>query len=327
MDAEIICSYEQTGQVKKLISRVKNRFPKVNIIALEKGATSVELINAGMAKASNSYLCLLRPHLSGENEWLASMAETYRKVPSSGVVGPTADIFHNQQQPAPVQPGQFPQDNHLARLRDGLRQRRIEAPILEGDCVFFSREFATAIGPLDDQFRTQSYAVRDLCCRSIAAGYRNYIAIDVQLNSKLDKAGGSRKHRLENQASDRLSFLSKWQSIGSNASKAAVAFDLLSQFEEKLQAGDLNGAMELYRRQSVLIAKHETLWVRIGFLLQRFGQNEALSYLIAHAPSNLKNPEAKVLEAYYHVGTKNHEIARANAKILRQYETLNAPDA
>ena len=324
-DAEIICSYAQTGQLKKLISRAKNRFPKVNSIALEIGATEVELLNAGMAKASGSYLCLLRPHLTGDNGWLASMAETYQRVPSPGVVGPIADIFRNQQQPSPILRDQLSQTHHLAKLRDGWRQRRIEVSILEGDCVFFSREFATAIGALDDQFKTQGYAVRDLCCRSMAAGYRNFIVVDVQLNSKSDRTGGKGKHHLEYQASDRLTFRANWQSIGNEASEAAVTFNVLSQFEEKLQKGNLNGAMDLYRDQSDLIAKHNTLWLRIGFLLQRFGHNEALFDLIAHAPSNRKNPEAKVLEAYYHVGAKNHELARTQAEMLRQHQSLSAP--
>jgi hypothetical protein len=180
-------------------ARLKERFPRIKLIANPENVGFAEGNNIGIAealKAAPDHLLLLNNDTTVEPDFLQRLLAAAASDPAVGIVSPKIMFFQDRQKIWFLGGGFQPvirKPFHLryGRTDNGLPTAPFETEWLSGCCLLIRRRVLEQIGRLDKDY-FNNYEDVDFCVRAKQAGYKCVVAPGAQIYHKFAASMGGK---------------------------------------------------------------------------------------------------------------------------------------
>ncbi len=261
-----------------------------------------QAINKGIAEAKGEYVVILSDDVVVTEGWLSGMLEHLNSADDIGIVAPMTVNVDGPQGVHKFEIGDWRSDsddriideiNKFAKaFRERNRHRRIETVNLNGFCMLFKRDLPKKIGFMDERLEIPDFADNDYCLRAATEGYRNIIAGDIFVYSRLDRtlAGKSGKISPSLPKISKL-FFDKWNNLppASPLGKKMMILSSISASNELKQKGKYADAIQiLFPMKEPPPENNKFYFTLAELLIEQNRLNEAIN-ILENMPESLKD--------------------------------------
>ncbi len=273
--------------------------PEATVIHSERNLGFAGGVNLGMRRATGDVL-LLNSDTIVPDGWLTRLSAALHGADDIGMVGPMSNCVSGSQL---IEGLEFSSHREITAYAHDLAARNAgklrDVARLVGFCLLIRQEAVEKIGLLDEAYGLGNFEDDDYCLRAIRAGYRLCVAEDCfvfhygsRTFMSMGLVGDAWNALIE--TNQRL-FEAKWQARPEERVDAMQqARQLIRRAGEAAAAGDVTGALRLFRDALALAPTDDQVYVDYALFLKDIGEGaRAVDFLRRALTLNPANTAAR----------------------------------